>query len=371
MRRDTSFYKSAFTLVELLVVIAIIGILIGLLLPAVQAARESARRMWCSNNLKQIGLAVHNFHDSQQALPPLVIRAYRPALHWFLYPYIEQQPLHDMLASRNHFAVFQPGLSIPMTNSSMISSFTSEELRAGSISVYLCPARTRVGDYKPGSYGGFPSDYITVVANNSGDTDDDCRGRSIYDTYEREYYLPRAGGAPPGTEISHRTGPFRMTIPTFLPGIDLERSGASVQITEYRFRDNISWIRDGLSNQLFFTEKFVPTWALTGETTNAERWYGGTWISSGTASLSNVARPVSTNGRIFGRGPNDPNCADTNRTPTGAAATAGFEAFGSMHPGIVNALLGDGSVRSFPITMASRIMWCLGSVADGETVSLP
>jgi len=99
--------RTGFTLVELLVVIAIIGILIALLLPAVQAAREAARRMQCSNNLKQMGLAFQTYHDVYKSLPPGKIHTGGYALNgdeshnwsWgaFLLPFIEQEPLYDQL----------------------------------------------------------------------------------------------------------------------------------------------------------------------------------------------------------------------------------------------------------------------------------
>ncbi len=115
---------SAFTLVELLVVIAIIGVLVALLLPAVQAAREAARRTQCSNNLKQIGLAIHNYHTSKSELPPSRILDHHATWLYLILPYLEQ----SQIVAQWDFA-----------QGDMYDA--PEEVRTHVVAAYLCPSQ--------------------------------------------------------------------------------------------------------------------------------------------------------------------------------------------------------------------------------------
>jgi prepilin-type N-terminal cleavage/methylation domain-containing protein/prepilin-type processing-associated H-X9-DG protein len=147
---------SAFTLVELLVVIAIIGVLIALLLPAVQAAREAARRMQCTNHLKQLGLSMHNHHDSKGVFPPGLLLAgpdknswsgaTHGALSWavFVLPYMEQAPLFDSV--KQVLEITSPGIRLDVYCGSEIAwnqtSGTTITPRPASqaISTLCCPS---------------------------------------------------------------------------------------------------------------------------------------------------------------------------------------------------------------------------------------
>ena len=129
---DVSSRRPGFTLVELLVVIAIIGILLTLLLPAVNAAREAARRIQCANHLKQIGLGVHNYHDAYQRVPPTVSNGHGGA-SWcrILLPFIEQQNLWALWV--------EAGGAEGGAQALVYHAPTAA--REGQVEIYYCPTR--------------------------------------------------------------------------------------------------------------------------------------------------------------------------------------------------------------------------------------
>ena len=132
-----SSVRRAFTLVELLVVIAIIGILVSLLLPAVQSAREAARRSQCQSNLRQIGIALHNYHDSLGVFPPGWVSSNCFAWGALLLPYVEQNSLHDRF-----------NFSRPITDTTGDSNLT---LAQTVLPIYRCPSDTGPRNRTPGS----------------------------------------------------------------------------------------------------------------------------------------------------------------------------------------------------------------------------
>src|SRR5690349_15509716 len=150
MKRNT-VGRSGFTLVELLVVIAIIGVLVSLLLPAVQSARESARRMQCTNNLHNLAIACHNYHDSLGTYPNAFFYAVAAndsicngtpsnCEEWgwnvLIMPYIEQQNLFNNLGAMSYSLHHVMGLKNPsLTNAAAVSNILKTKL-----SIFICPS---------------------------------------------------------------------------------------------------------------------------------------------------------------------------------------------------------------------------------------
>ncbi|MCC7339341.1 MAG: DUF1559 domain-containing protein [Pirellulaceae bacterium] len=164
---ERNHLRQAFTLVELLVVIAIIGILVGLLLPAVQAAREAARRMQCSNNLKQLGLAAHNYESSNRRFPAMETgtgtvagggQFYSMSGWYAMLPYVEQTSLYSNLSTLN----VDPGHYVPGGTSNGISM----SMLVTRLSFLECPSDAGSTDPSTASLTLTPTSYGMCTGDN-------------------------------------------------------------------------------------------------------------------------------------------------------------------------------------------------------------
>jgi type II secretory pathway pseudopilin PulG len=349
-------------------VIAIIGVLIALLLPAVQAAREAARRMQCSNNLKQIGLAVHNFHDSLNGLPPSTVGTTTQAPNasfWVLIlPYMEQQMTYDLIKTKTnnfnlptgmHNESFWNVLGTTAAETTQLQASLSSGLRA-----FRCPSRRNGKEYLGNGQAGLntPSyeagqhgpqgDYALGAGGN---TENWGTWRSNYDPTDT-------------TNISLQVGPIRVAV----------WNGGDA--TTWEPRDTMAWWADGASNQFVVGEKHIWNQVVGQCGTNVansgdNRWkVGDCTILSSTQGFGAFSGMRSINGRIA-RGPND-------RGSSNNQGEEGQPHWGSNHTGTVNFLLGDGSVHGISVTVpagvasgSNNILGRLGNARDGNPVSLP
>ncbi len=346
--------RRAFTLIELLVVIAIIAVLIALLLPAVQSAREAARRIQCTNNLKQIGLALHNYHDVNNSFPMGSGQCLTGSPNTYsskqgmsaqlaMLPQMEQTPL---------FNAFNFNWGIDENTGTILFKVQSTAMNT-QVKAFLCPT-----DPASGSSFTNSNSYFGCVGTTTN-------------------------------LINTAAGPFPPRM-------------ANLQTTGLFAFQNVSGIRDatdGTSNTIAFSESTVGSTSRR----KGERGVGmrNVSIPAGAQVTDASANPAATLSGLAAcnaaytaqsyqidqqRGKNwshgamaftlfnsvaKPNSIDkwTYCSSSGSGAASTFSATDSYHPGGVNVLMGDGSVKFLKDAINQNIYWALGTKANGEVIS--
>ncbi len=299
--------KTGFTLVELLVVIAIIGILVGMLLPAVQMVRESARRITCRNNLRQLGLAIQNFEASTEEIPPA--RGADEFLAWpvYLMPYLEQQNLYDRLDVRIKYKYQDP------------------EAVKKIVPAMLCPSRNRTyANISLGESKGYQVGAVGDYAGNAGTSQ----------------YFPNDVWA---LFHQHVDGVFNSGFAKDNLVIDEQMPGGG------RGRYGLQHVKDGLSNTLFVGEKYVSIYGFN----HPSGW--------GDSSIYNGDDPE-TFIRLGGYGMGLASGEALNLSP------GEIPVFGSAHVAVVNFVHGDASVHAVNNKIDQESLFRLCSRIDGEIV---
>ena len=368
----TNSKRRGFTLVELLVVIAIIGILIGLLLPAVQAAREAARRMQCTNNLKQMGLAIHNHHDTKNKIPQGCHSWHRLTMWGYLYPFAEQVNLW------NHFVGNDPvtlGNFFWNTNGGWPGvTLTAEEKKGfGAVPYMTCPSR-RTGyaakEYVGGdgnNSSGPQTDYCLVASTNASGVN---TGPATTSAYDAHHYVRMFRVTDENQCATYHKGFFR--------GGKLP-AGKNEAQPNSEGRDTFARVVDGLSNQMVIGEKHIPQDGLgvcNTQDASANNWsecHDCSYLcGADTTGCGYILRCVAqfwsddhkTPYSVLANGIDGP--FDHLASNKNASINCGL---GSWHASGANFLYGDGSVHFLSSTTPQRILGYLATVDDGNTES--